>query len=72
MDELGAVGNTKLSYKSFRAFTVLLIGIMALGARYAPEMYTISINQPFIVLTETKFSYRYIPVWARYSPTEGR
>jgi hypothetical protein len=27
-----------------------------------------SINQPFIVLTETKFSYRYIPVWARYSP----
>ena len=26
------------------------------------------INQPFIVLTETKFSYRYIPVWARYSP----
>ena len=28
----------------------------------------LSINQPFIVLTETKFSYRYIPVWARYSP----
>jgi hypothetical protein len=27
-----------------------------------------SINQPFIVLTETKFSYRHIPVWARYSP----
>ena len=29
-----------------------------------------SINQPFIVLTETKFSYSYIPVWARYSPRE--
>jgi len=28
------------------------------------------INQPFIVLTETKFSYSYIPVWARYSPRE--
>ena len=31
-----------------------------------------SINQPFIVLTETKFSYRYIPVWARYSPHRTR
>ena len=29
-------------------------------------------NQPFIVLTETKFSYRYIPVWARYSPHRTR
>ena len=25
-------------------------------------------DDPFIVLTETKFSIRYIPVWARYSP----
>jgi hypothetical protein len=25
-------------------------------------------DQPFIVLTETKTSNRYIPVWARYSP----
>jgi HSP90 family molecular chaperone len=32
----------------------------------------VSINQPFIVLTETKFSYRYIPVWARYSPHRTR
>ena len=32
----------------------------------------LSINQPFIVLTETKFSYRYIPVWARYSPHRTR
>ena len=31
-----------------------------------------SINQLFIVLTETKFSYRYIPVWARYSPHRTR
>ena len=31
-----------------------------------------SINQPFIVLTETKFSYRYTPVWARYSPHRTR
>ena len=27
-----------------------------------------SIDRPFIVLTETKSSYRHIPVWARYSP----
>ena len=33
---------------------------------------TRKINQPFIVLTETKFSYRYIPVWARYSPHRTR
>jgi len=25
-------------------------------------------GDPFIVLTETKSSIRYIPVWARYSP----
>jgi hypothetical protein len=25
-------------------------------------------DRPFIVLTETKFSKRHIPVWARYSP----
>jgi hypothetical protein len=25
-------------------------------------------DDPFIVLTETKSSIRYIPVWARYSP----
>ena len=29
-------------------------------------------DDPFIVLTETKFSYRYIPVWARYSPHRTR
>jgi len=44
VDELGAVGRTKLSCRSFRAFTVLLIGIFALGARYTPEMYTIGVN----------------------------
>jgi hypothetical protein len=29
-------------------------------------------DDPFIVLTETKFSIRYIPVWARYSPLRTR
>ena len=29
-------------------------------------------DDPFIVLTETKFSNRYIPVWARYSPLRTR
>ena len=29
-------------------------------------------DHPFIVLTETKFSIRYIPVWARYSPLRTR
>ena len=27
-----------------------------------------SIDRPFIVLTETKFSNHHIPVWAQYSP----
>jgi hypothetical protein len=44
VDELGDVGRTKLSCRSFRAFTVLLIGILALGARYTPEMYTVGVN----------------------------
>jgi len=29
-------------------------------------------DHPFIVLTETKFSLRCIPVWARYSPHRTR
>jgi hypothetical protein len=29
-------------------------------------------DRPFIVLTETKSSYRHIPVWARYSPHPGK
>ncbi len=29
-------------------------------------------DDPFIVLTETKSSYRHIPVWARYSPHRTR
>jgi hypothetical protein len=29
-------------------------------------------DDPFIVLTETKFRIRYIPVWARYSPLRPR
>ena len=36
------------------------------------ELLKQSINQPFIVLTETKFSYCHIPVWARYSPHRTR
>jgi hypothetical protein len=44
VDELGTVGSTKLSCSSFRAFTVLLIGILALGARYTPEMYTVGVT----------------------------
>ena len=32
----------------------------------------VSIDRPFIVLTETKPSKRHIPVWARYSPLEAR
>jgi hypothetical protein len=40
--------------------------------RRVKQVITCSINQPFIVLTETKFSYRYISVWARYSPHRTR
>ncbi len=32
----------------------------------------LSIDRPFIVLTETKPSKRHIPVWARYSPLRTR
>ena len=32
----------------------------------------VSIDRPFIVLTETKSSNRHIPVWARYSPLRTR
>ena len=32
----------------------------------------VSIDRPFIVLTETKPSKRHIPVWARYSPHRTR
>ncbi len=32
----------------------------------------VSIDRPFIVLTETKLSKRHIPVWARYSPLRTR
>jgi hypothetical protein len=52
-------------------------GICRLSVAQTPEVIKLrqqgeSINQPFIVLTETKFSYRYIPVWARYSPHRTR
>ena len=35
-------------------------------------MTLLEIDRPFIVLTETKSSYRHIPVWARYSPHRTR
>ena len=44
VDELGAVGRTKLSCRSFKACTVPLIEILTLGARYTPEMYTLGVN----------------------------
>jgi hypothetical protein len=37
-----------------------------------PTIVSESIDRPFIVLTETKSSYRHIPVWARYSPVRLR
>jgi hypothetical protein len=36
------------------------------------RMYRRTSFRPFIVLTETKFSKRHIPVWARYSPLRTR
>ena len=32
------------------------------------ETAAVDDDPPFIVLTETKFSFRCIPVWDRYSP----
>ena len=39
---------------------------------FAFALLLLSIDRPFIVLTETKSSYRHIPVWARYSPHRTR
>ena len=44
------------------ARTILLSHIISARPSEQPD------DHPFIVLTETKFSIRYIPVWARYSP----
>jgi len=41
-------------------------------AAYPDTPPVIPVDDPFIVLTETKFSIRYIPVWARYSPLRTR
>ena len=40
--------------------------------RRVVELETQLFVRPFIVLTETKFSKRHIPVWARYSPLRTR
>jgi hypothetical protein len=40
--------------------------------RASQGLSTADDDDPFIVLTETKFSICYIPVWARYSPLRTR
>ena len=42
------------------------------GCRRRCLAITADDDDPFIVLTETKFRIRYIPVWARYSPLRPR
>jgi hypothetical protein len=37
-------------------------------SQISPSQLDAGDDDPFIVLPETKFSIRYIPVWARYSP----
>jgi hypothetical protein len=44
VEEFGAVGRTKLSFRSLKAFTVLLMGILAVGAKYTPVMHRNGIN----------------------------
>jgi hypothetical protein len=44
VEEFGAVGRTKLTFRRLKAFTVLLMGILALGARYTPVVHTDGIN----------------------------
>ena len=38
----------------------------------SPHIRVLFDDTPFIVLTETKFSFRCIPVWDRYSPYRTR
>ena len=40
VEEFGAVVKTKLSFIFLKAFTVLLMGIVALGARQTPVVHT--------------------------------
>jgi hypothetical protein len=47
-------------------FTIINACNMRSGAAYAAD------DPSFIVLTETKFSFRCIPVWDRYSPHRTR
>ena len=49
-----------------------VVELLDRGLLSVREYELLSINQPFIVLTETTFSYRYIPVWVRYSPHRTR
>ena len=51
--------------KLFKGWTVSFEG-WGEAARWTDD------DPPFIVLTETKFSFRCIPVWDRYSPHRTR
>jgi hypothetical protein len=54
------------------SFTALAPTPRATGKHHTTMPTALSIDRPFIVLTETKFSKRHIPVWARYSPLRTR
>ena len=71
----------KLKYKNSE-YELHKARIVALGyqqcknvdyfASFSPTASYVMIDRPFIVLTETKFCKRHIPVWARYSPLRTR
>ena len=44
----------------------------SMSVRYGTRLGDLNDDDPFLVLPETKFSVRYIPVWARYSHLRTR
>ena len=66
----GRVEDTKLSTNKQHSLSQTHTRIYIYEAAHLPSPH--DDDHPFIVLTETKFSIRYIPVWARYSPLQTR
>ncbi len=51
---------------------IVYVQFSSVGAGMVWGVRFFSDDPPFIVLTETKFSFRCIPVWDQYSPNRTR
>ena len=72
MPALLTVGSVALAVGGAPAVLALSPEFSVCADGGAPTVLAFADDPPFIVLTETKFSIRYIPVWARYSPLRTR